>query len=378
VVARQVAHATHTEWYLTARPAADRPPAKAACDAFTAVAGLLAEQGISVLQEKIYGLRGSREEILGQRGEVLSQRGLDAGSPVTFLEGAPASGAAFGGVQLSGVASRPGAGQRVETIRWQGRATGREWIGPDFRQLALASIDGDGGGAARAHSAPRQAQRMFESAATALAAREYTFRHVARTWIYLSRLLDWYGDFNRVRTAHYSAAGLSMAGNAAFPASTGIQARRDSEECLMDLLAIDARPSSGLCVRPVLRSTRQDGAFSYGSAFSRAVVVERRGRKTLHVSGTASIDAEGRSTHAGDAAAQYCDTLLSVAALLEKEGASLSDICQATLFVKTAEVAATCREAARRLCLPPLPAIEIVADVCRPELLVEIEAIAIV
>ena len=82
--------------------------------------------------------------------------------------------------------------------------------------------------------------------------------------------------------------------------------------------------------------------------------------------------------HPGDASAQYCGTLLSIAALLEQEGASLSAIAQGTLFAKTAAAARACRDASRRLCMPELPLVEVVADVCRPELLVEVEAVAIV
>jgi enamine deaminase RidA (YjgF/YER057c/UK114 family) len=108
------------------------------------------------------------------------------------------------------------------------------------------------------------------------------------------------------------------------------------------------------------------------------MVIERGPQKTIHVSGTASIDAGGVSKHEGDAAAQFSETLLGVAAVLEREGGSLSHIGQGTLFVKTPAVAATCREVSRRLQLPELPLLEIVADVCRPELLLEIEAVALV
>jgi enamine deaminase RidA (YjgF/YER057c/UK114 family) len=286
----------------------------------------------------------------------------------------------------------PGPSQRVETVVWRGRSVGREWTGPDFRVLLLASIDGTDHGhpgdppavtppvapelAETTAPAFEEARRMFERASSVLAVRGFSYRQVARTWIYLSHLLDCYARFNQVRNAHHDAAGLSAAGGF-FPASTGIQARHDREECLMDVLAIDARPGSGLVVRPITRSDRQGEAFAYGSAFARAMVIERAGRKIIHVSGTASIDDAGRSTHPDDAGAQYCETLLSIAALLEREGATLADIAQGTLFTKTLGIARTCREVTRRLGLQPLPLVEIVADVCRPELLVEIEAVAL-
>ena len=384
VLAQRLEHATHVEWFLTAAPQtgtdietdAEVDVEDVASKLFEALGELLKNERIEVLQEKIYGLRQAHASILQRRGAALSRIGIRAGWPVTVVEGGSASGAPFAGVQLWGVTLRPDSGQRVETAIWQGRAVGREWIGQDFRQLLLAGIDG--AAPLQTLEATTQAQQMFEAASAMLSARGYSFRQVARTWIYLSQLLDWYADFNRVRNAHYSASGLAATGAAVFPASTGIQARRDREQCLMDVLAVDARAGSELSVRPVLHSARQGQAFSYGSAFARAMVIERSAGKIIHVSGTASIDGAGQSRHHGDAAAQYTETLLSIAAVLEQEGASIADIVQGTLFAKTPAINQTCREVARRLCLPALPLLEIIADVCRPELLVEIEAVAIV
>jgi enamine deaminase RidA (YjgF/YER057c/UK114 family) len=316
--------------------------------------------------------------------QAWSQAGLAPDGPVTFLQGTPASGESFGGVQVWGVTPRPGAGERIEAVEWQGQIRGREWLGPGFRQLVLSSIDGlaEGGsqGTIRPDLPPDQARRMFSRASAGLSARGYSFRQVARTWIYLSRVLDWYADFNGVRNAHFAAAGLSATADelSVFPASTGIQAQSDAEECVMDLLAIDAGTAGQLAVRPVLQSRRQGQAFSYGSAFSRAMVIDWTEYKTIHISGTASIDTQGHSTHSGDAAAQFRETMINIAALLEPEGATLSDICQGTLFAKSAAVATTCRDVGRELALPALPLVEVVADVCRPELLMEIEAVAVV
>ena len=347
----------------------------AAAPVFEALAQVLARERIAVLQEKVYALRSAYASVRQARQGALALAGLDGDWPVTFLEGTPASGAGFAGVQLWGVTV--GERQRVETVVWRIGPIGREWSGPDFRALVLAGVGAGSAGDVRAAPAPEQARRTFEAVSAVLGERGYSYDQVARTWIYLSHILDCYGAFNLVRNAHHAAAGLSAPGRAFFPASTGIQARHDREECLMDVLAIDARAGGGLRVRPIMRSERQGQAFSYGSAFARAVVIERDGRKVVHVSGTASIDAEGQSTHPGDAAAQCRETLLSIAALLEPEGATLADIAQATLFTKTDAVARTCQGVVQGLGLQALPFVQIIADVCRPELLVEIEAVAL-
>jgi enamine deaminase RidA (YjgF/YER057c/UK114 family) len=378
LTAKRVEHPTHDEWYLTGRPSPGAGILGGAVEVFAAAAIELAHHDIAPLHEKIYATRHSRDAILEQRELALAARGHVPDWPVTVLEGTPGSATDFGGFQLWGVTPKPDSGQRVDSVVVNGTVMGREWIGPDFRELVLASIDGGVPDDSETNTATDQARRMFETSSAVLGARGYSFGQVARTWIYLSHLLDWYGDFNRVRTAHYMKVGLTTAEDAVFPASTGIQARHDREECLMDLLAVHAGAVSDLRVRPVLESERQGRPFAYGSAFARAMVIERGKKKTIHVSGTASIDAAGLSKHPGDAAAQFCETLLGVAAVLEREGGSLADIAQGTLFVKTPAIAAVCREVSRRLRLPELPLLEIVADVCRPELLVEIEAVALV
>ena len=378
LITRTLERSSHLEWFLTGTPAEGNASAEASREVFALAAEVLASNRVEVLQEKVYGLRSDREKLLAVRREELAQRDLDARIPVTFLEGPPAAGGAFAGLQIWGVAPKAAGVKLVHTVEHGGAAVGRRFNGPDFRLLVLASVDGTSPDGSLSPCAPCQAKQMFENAAALLAAQQHSFKQVARTWIYLARILDWYGEFNRVRTAHYSTAGLSVSEGAIYPASTGIQAQSDREECLMDVLAIEARAGSSLAVKPVIRSPRQDPAFSYGSAFSRAVVLESEKRKTVFISGTASIDGKGRSVHPGDAEAQCLETLLALAALLEDQGGGLEHVCQATVFCKELAVAEAYRSVSRRLRLPKLPGIVVVADVCRPELLVEIEAVAMI
>jgi len=102
------------------------------------------------------------------------------------------------------------------------------------------------------------------------------------------------------------------------------------------------------------------------------------GAQTIHVSGTASIGSDGRSRHPGDRDAQVVETLLSITALLEPRGATLGDISAGTFFYKDEEGKRAYDRVIRLLGLAPLPLVPMMADICRPELLVEIEAVAIV
>jgi 2-iminobutanoate/2-iminopropanoate deaminase len=125
-------------------------------------------------------------------------------------------------------------------------------------------------------------------------------------------------------------------------------------------------------------------AFCYAkpSSFSRGMRIDLNGLTILLISGTASIDEHGRSVHIGDFRAQMRRTLANITGLLESEGCTWHDIVRTTCYLRdidrdyeafNEERTAFFREQG----LDPLPASTgIQAKLCRPELLVEIEAIA--
>jgi len=120
------------------------------------------------------------------------------------------------------------------------------------------------------------------------------------------------------------------------------------------------------------------------SSFSRGLRIDLNGLAILLISGTASIDERGQSIHIGDFRAQMRHTLHNISALLAAEGATWADIVRTTCYLRDIErdYAAFNEERTafyREQGLDPLPASTgIQAILCRPELLIEIEAIAIV
>jgi len=123
-------------------------------------------------------------------------------------------------------------------------------------------------------------------------------------------------------------------------------------------------------------------AYSYGSAFSRGLRIDLNGLSILLISGTASIDGKGNTVHAGDLRAQTRRTFSNITGLLASEGATWKDIVRTTCYLRdierdynafNEERTAFYREQG----LDPLPASTgIQAILCRPDLLIEIEAIA--
>ena len=118
------------------------------------------------------------------------------------------------------------------------------------------------------------------------------------------------------------------------------------------------------------------------SSFSRGMRIDLGEVTILLISGTASIDEKGATVHVGDFRAQTRRTFQNITALLAAEGATWKDIVRTTCYLRDIErdYAAFNEERTafyQEQELDPLPASTgIQAILCRPELLVEIEAIA--
>jgi enamine deaminase RidA (YjgF/YER057c/UK114 family) len=119
------------------------------------------------------------------------------------------------------------------------------------------------------------------------------------------------------------------------------------------------------------------------SSFSRGMRIDLNGLTILLISGTASIDEHGNSVHIGDFRAQMRRTFYNITALLEAEGATWHDIVRTTCYIRDierdyGEFNSIRNEFFHALGLNPFPASTgIQARICRSDLLVEIEAIAI-
>jgi 2-iminobutanoate/2-iminopropanoate deaminase len=136
--------------------------------------------------------------------------------------------------------------------------------------------------------------------------------------------------------------------------------------------------------RAVTNHSVLNEAFAYAkpSSFSRGMRIELNGITILLISGTASIDESGQSVHIGDFRAQMQRTLANITGLLESEGCTWHDIVRTTCYLRDIERDYEAFNEERTAFykqqgLDPLPASTgIQAILCRPELLIEIEAIA--
>jgi len=149
---------------------------------------------------------------------------------------------------------------------------------------------------------------------------------------------------------------------------------------VQDLLA--EVTTTSITKRAITNRSVLNEAHDYGSAFSRGMRIDLNELTILLISGTASIDEQGRTVHIGDLRAQTRRTFDNITGLLASEGATWHDVVRTTCYLRDIERDYKAFNEERTAFykeqgLDPLPAstgIQVI--LCRPELLVEIEAIA--
>ena len=134
---------------------------------------------------------------------------------------------------------------------------------------------------------------------------------------------------------------------------------------------------------PIEAKTVLNEAYDYTKkvSFSRGMRVELDNCVMLFISGTASVDERGESIHAGDVKAQTRRTFRNITGLLESEGADWHDVVRTTCYLADFRTYDEFNEIRNAFFveqkLDPLPASTCIeARICRPELLVESEAVA--
>jgi enamine deaminase RidA (YjgF/YER057c/UK114 family) len=110
-------------------------------------------------------------------------------------------------------------------------------------------------------------------------------------------------------------------------------------------------------------------------------VVEVRGGRTLYISGQVALGREGKLVGPGDFAAQAKQVFANLKARLDEAGASFSDIVKLNYYVADATNIQNLRDVRDSYVnreYPPVSTLVVVKQLFREELLIEVDAIAVV
>lgn len=214
-----------------------------------------------------------------------------------------------------------------------------------------------------------QTKCVFDRMEAALHEAEMDFRHVVRTWFYNQQILAWYPEFNQVRNDFFRRRQVFQD---RMPASTGIGAPNPFGLALSaGLLAIQHK-TDRTSDHPI-PSPLQNAAVAYGSSFSRAVEILTPQLKRLLISGTASIDAAGKSVHVGDLEGQIDWTLEVVEGILRSRAMDWRDVTGAHAYLIDPAGEEVFLRGLKRKKIPEFPMLITGQTICREDLLFEIE-----
>jgi enamine deaminase RidA (YjgF/YER057c/UK114 family) len=331
-------------------------PGEPATAVFARLATAIAARKAELLSLMIYGRVAAREEIDRAMRATLGETRW----PVTWMEGASCDETPIAGVQAFAVSGRP-----VTRVRLGDRIVGSVYEDGGARHCLLGGL----GPTALALGAPAQVQQMFGNLEWALDQAGFELSDVVRTWFFNDDILAWYGDFNRVRSAHYANVKWRTG---SLPASTGIGAR-NLDGAALTAAAWAMRPLDGTARAWEVGSPLQCPAPAYGSAFSRAMEIDSGGWRRLLISGTAGIYPDGQTAWVGNARKQVDLTMEVVGAILQSRGMTFHDVTRATAYFREPLFKSHFDAwlAKRELCQMPVVLTQSV--ICRDDLLFEIE-----
>lgn len=209
------------------------------------------------------------------------------------------------------------------------------------------------------------------------------FPHLLRIWNYLPEInretggIERYRCFNEARQRSFAAFRRATRGNV--PAACALGSTAGSPVVVYFIAA----GADAIAIENPRQVSAYDYPAEYGASsptFSRATLARSGGEALLFVSGTASIVGH-RTEHAGDVSAQTRETARNLAALIERANHAAGQTLFATEDLKYKaylrrpdDLTAVAQEIANTL-RPSDEVVYLTADICRSDLLVEIEAV---
>ncbi len=213
----------------------------------------------------------------------------------------------------------------------------------------------------------------FEKMADILKIVNMDFSNVIRMWNYLDNLLTWYDEFNVMRTAFFNEHNVF---DNIIPAGTGIGAGNSNNTPYVGAVLAVKPKKETIKFFPVA-SPLQCAAVDYKSSFSRAVELDLTDYRYLSISGTASIEPGGKTIHIDDVPKQIELTMQVVDAILKSRNMDWKDTVKAITYFADINDVHLFEKYLTDNNYPDFPVAISHADVCRDDLLFELELDAI-
>ncbi|NQS99468.1 MAG: hypothetical protein HQ595_00160, partial [Candidatus Omnitrophica bacterium] len=210
---------------------------------------------------------------------------------------------------------------------------------------------------------------------------------IRRTWLYQRDIFrkdddgnERYSRLNKAREKFFRWIRFSFP-----PASTGIGITFGN--FIMECFAVSSKRKDFRAI--ALKNRKQTPTTKYAKKVLGAQKTRKKSRpmfergvtiviglfRIIFVSGTAAIE-NSETMHIGDVVKQTETTIKNIGLVLKDGGASFEDVVQLRVYIKNKEDVKAVQKVVEAK-FPGIPREDLIADVCRENLLVEIEAIAV-
>lgn len=198
--------------------------------------------------------------------------------------------------------------------------------------------------------------------------------HCIRTWFFVQNVDVNYAGVVKGRNDIFRTQGLTSETH--FIASTGIAGRHADQNVLvqMDAYAVDGlKPEQ---IRYLYAPTHLNPTYEYGVSFERGTAVSYGDRRHIFISGTASINNRGEVVHVGDIRLQTERMWENVEKLLQEGDCDFSHVAHLLVYLRDGADYNVVKEMFDTR-FPDIPKLFLLAPVCRPGWLIEMECMAV-
>lgn len=195
-----------------------------------------------------------------------------------------------------------------------------------------------------------------------------------RTWIFVQNVDVNYAGVVKARNEVFHTQNLTSETH--FIASTGIAGRHAAPEVMVqfDAYAIEGiRPEQ---IHYLYAPTHLNPTYEYGVSFERGTYVDYGDRRQVFISGTASINNKGEIVHPGDVRKQTLRMWENVETLLAEAECTYEHVGHMIVYLRDMADYTVVKEMYDER-FPTTPKVYLLAPVCRPGWLIEMECMAV-
>ena len=201
-------------------------------------------------------------------------------------------------------------------------------------------------------------------------------KNLVRTWIYVRDIDNHYAGMVEARKDFFHSQGLCR--ESRFVASTGIEGRGTETGAIITMDSLWLGNIEEEQIAKIEAPEHLPSTMLYGVTFERGLRLRFGDRSHLMISGTASIDEEGKVAHEGDIEKQTHRTIDNVEELLRGQGAALNDLAYVLCYIRNPKDYDCVNEIVSARLPENIPLVTVEAAVCRPAWLFEMEGSGII